>query len=128
MSFYRALLAGAVQMLIVSIGFVVTLKLPVSEDFFARNGYIVGPGTWLVCSLLTGGSLRLALLSTVVAAVLSGLVLGAVGALVGHVGGMVVGSIAFGLAIGATAARAGEVGAAGIEPAFSGLKGRRPNH
>ncbi len=128
MSPYRALVATAVQMLIVSIGFVITLKLPVSQDFFAQNGFIVGPGTWLVCSLLTGGFLRLALLRTVLAAALSGVVLAVAVALFGHVGGMILGAIVFGLTVGATAGRAGKVGAAGIEPAFSGLKGRRPNH
>ena len=128
MSPYRALVATVVQLLIVSIGFVITLKLAVSQDFFAQHGYIVGPGTWLVCSLLSGGFLRLALLRTVLAAALSGVVVAVAGALVGHVGGMILGAIAFGLTVGATARRAGKVGAAGIEPAFSGLKGRRPNH
>ncbi len=128
MSPFRALVATATQMLIVSIGFVITLKLPVSQAFFDQNGFIVGPGTWLVCSLLSGGFLRLALLRTVLAAALSGVVLAVAVALAGHVAGMIVGAIAFGLTVGATAGRAGEVGAAGIEPAFSGLKGRRPNH
>ncbi len=128
MNAYRALVATAVQMLLVSVVFAVMLTLPLSDTFFRQHGVLVGPGTWVVCSLVTGGILRLSLMRSALGALVSGLVLAVAALAAGHIAGMVAGAIVFGLTVATRTGRAEEVGAAGIEPAFSGLKGRRPNH
>ena len=127
MSVYRTLVAAVIQVLVVSVVFSVMLALPFPPDFFQQQGPLVGPGSWIVCSLVSAGVLRLSYARTGVAIVVSGLVLGAGVAVGGHVLGLVLGAISFGVAVGARSDPEG-VGAAGIEPAFSGLKGRRPNH
>jgi len=97
-SFLRAV---AVQTASVAAVFVVLLALPLPGDFFRTYGVVTGPAAWVVCALFTAWLLGLSPRRALTAIVLSGV---------------------------AAAVPRSRVGAAGIEPAFSGLKGRRPNH
>lgn len=124
-------IAAGLQALLVAGIFFLLLALPLPDGFFRDYGSIAGPTAWLVCSFVTGRLIRLPFRRALLAALGSGVVAGLVGLGVHHTAGMVVGVLAFGILAGAmrpTDREAGAVGAAGIEPAFSGLKGRRPNH
>jgi hypothetical protein len=126
-----ALIAAGLEALLVGAVFFFLLALPLPDGFFRDYGAVAGPTAWLVCSLVTGRLIRLPLGRALLAALGSGLVAGLVGLGVHHTAGLVVGILAFGALAGAmrpTDREPGAVGAAGIEPAFSGLKGRRPNH
>ena len=118
--------AALVQALAVATLFALLLALPLPRELFREQGAVIGPASWLVCSLVTARVLRLGAARAVVAAVVSGLAAVAAGVAVGHLAGIVVGVLVFALACASsTSARA--IGATGIEPVISGLKGRRPN-
>ncbi len=122
-SFLRAV---AVQTASVAAVFVVLLALPLPGDFFRTYGVVTGPAAWVVCSLFTAWLLGLSPRRALTAIVLSGVAAGLVGVGLDHTVGIVAGLAVF--ASVAAAVPRSRVGAAGIEPAFSGLKGRRPNH
>ncbi len=102
------------------------LALLFPRSLFREHGEVVGPLAWTACALVTGRLLGLRLARTILAAVLAGALAALVGMAAGHLGGLVVAVAAF----GAVCALDGwpRVGATGIEPVSSGLKGRRPNH
>jgi hypothetical protein len=76
--------AAGIQLLLVGALFAV-LALTVPRAFFEDNGAIVGPLAWIGCSITTGLILKLSLVRTAVAALLSGAVAGLVGMAVDHV-------------------------------------------
>ncbi len=121
----RFVRAVAVQALAVAVAFAALLALPLPKDFFRTYGLVTGPVAWVLCSLVAARLLGLSLPRALVATALSGVAAGLVGIGLAHAAG-----IGAGLAVFAAVASppGSEVGAAGIEPAFSGLKGRRPNH
>jgi hypothetical protein len=86
--------AAGLQLLLVGVLFAV-LALTVPHDFFRDHGAIVGPLAWVGCSLATGLILRLSLVRIAAAALLGGLVLGAVGVLVEHVISLPIGIAVF---------------------------------
>ena len=88
--------AGVVQAAAVGLLFVVLLALPLPRALFRDYGAVVGPLSWLACSLVTARILRLSATRMLAAAVLSGLLAGVVGLGLGHLAGMVIGAIAFG--------------------------------
>ncbi len=129
--------ACAAQALVVGALFALLVVLPLPRELFREFGALVGPLSWLGCSLVVARMLRLRIGSALAAAALSGLVAVAVNAVVGHAAGIVAGILAFGVGCGLAAGASGprlrdagrrrRVGATGIEPVTSGLKGRRPN-
>jgi hypothetical protein len=86
--------AAGLQLLLVGVLFAV-LALTVPHHFFVDHGAVVGPLAWIGCSLATGLILRLSLIRIAAAALLGGLVLGAVGALVEHVISLPIGIAVF---------------------------------
>src|SRR3954453_14851020 len=76
--------AAGLQLLLVGVLFAI-LALTVPHGFFEDHGAVVGPLAWVGCSLAPGLTLRLALAGVAAATLVSGLVAGAVGALVEHV-------------------------------------------
>lgn len=137
--------ATLVQAGTVAAAFAILLAAPLPEDFFREQGSFVGPLAWLACSLLTALILRLPVGRAIVAGLVSGGVAALAGVALGvlaspttgHNTGVALGVVVFGatVALGrgydtvrSDSAGQRAVGAAGIEPATSGLKGRRPHH
>lgn len=87
------------QLMAVAALFLLLLALPLSEDFFRGYGAVVGPLSWLVCSLATGRVLALGLGTTLRAAVASGAAAGLVGLVLSHALGLIVGVAIFGAVV-----------------------------
>jgi hypothetical protein len=88
--------AAGVQLLLVAIAFGVLLALPLGDDFFDDYGLIVGPVTWVLCSLGTGRILSLPLDLTLFSAAAGGVAGTLVGLVASHVAGLIVGIAVFG--------------------------------
>jgi hypothetical protein len=118
--------AAATQLVVVAVPFgILAVTLP--HHFFKDWGFAVGPVLWVACSYVTGRLLGLPVGFTLFCAAAGGVAAVLVLLVFGHEVGIVAG-------IGVFAACASgydgpaAVGATGIEPVSSGLKGRRPNH
>lgn len=89
--------ACAAQALVVGALFALLVALPLPQDLFREFGALVGPLSWLGCSLVVVRVLRLRVGSGLAAAAVSGLVAVAVNAVGGHAAGMGAGVLAFGV-------------------------------
>lgn len=89
------------QLVAVLLLFALFVVLPLPDSFFSSYGLIVGPVSWLICSLATGRVISLPLGRSLAAAVLSGAVAGLIGLALTHAVGLLAGIITFGLAAGA---------------------------
>ena len=65
---WRAALAQAIGVAVLSIAFALTL----SHDFFEDWGWLAGPGAWAVCALVTARVVGLPAVPTLVGAALAG--------------------------------------------------------
>jgi len=95
--------ACAAQALVVGALFALLVALPLPRSLFREFGALVGPLSWLGCSLVVARLLRLRVGSALAAAAVSGLVAVAVNAGMGHAAGLVAGVLAFGVACGLAA-------------------------
>jgi hypothetical protein len=92
---YRGVVAAALLTLVVSLALLVMSQLP--PAFFEAYGAVVGPLSWLVCTVLTGTALGLPLARTLGAALFSGVAAVLVMVTLGHAAGIVAGVLVFAL-------------------------------
>ncbi|HET6831206.1 MAG TPA: hypothetical protein VFH44_07635 [Solirubrobacterales bacterium] len=67
-----ALRAALVQLVAVA-GFSAALAIALPRSFFEDWGWLSGPGSWLLCALITAAALRLPVAATLLGAILAGL-------------------------------------------------------
>jgi len=67
-----AMRAGLIQLVAVA-AFAVTLAIALPRSFFEDWGWLSGPGSWLLCALITAAALRLPVAATLLGAILAGL-------------------------------------------------------
>ena len=89
--------SALVQALAVGALFALLVALPLSPELFRESGALIGPVSWLLCSLVTARVLSLTPGRALAAAVGSGLAAVAASAVLGHLAGMIVGVLAFGV-------------------------------
>jgi hypothetical protein len=77
--------AAIVQAVLVAALFGILVALPLSKDFFDDWGIVVGPLSWIVCSLVTGRILGLPLSLTAFAAAAGGVAGTLVGLAASHI-------------------------------------------
>jgi hypothetical protein len=70
---WRTLWRAALVQLIAVAVLSIALGLALPHDFFVDWGWIAGPGSWLLCAAFTARVLALALVPTLIGAVLAGL-------------------------------------------------------
>ena len=104
----------------------VLLAVLLPRSFFRQYGEVTGPVAWTACALVTGWVLSLRPARVIAAAMVAGALAALVGIAAGHLAGLAVAVAAFGAVCALHSWP--RVGATGIEPVSSGLKGRRPNH
>lgn len=92
--------AALVQLALVAGLFALLLALPLSRDFFRDYGAVVGPLSWLGCSLGTGRLLSLGSSSTLLTALASGVAAALVGVAGSHAAGLIVAVVVFGVVAG----------------------------
>ena len=74
----------------------VLLAVLLPRSFFREHGAVTGPLAWIACALLTGRVLGLGLVRVLAAAAAAGILAAAVGAVAGHLAGLVVAVPTFG--------------------------------
>jgi hypothetical protein len=89
-----------VQALVVGALFGLLLLLPLDKDFFSDYGFLIGPVSWLVCSLVTARVLSLPAGLALFAALAGGVAGTLVGLVAGHGPGLVISLLVFAASCG----------------------------
>jgi len=92
--------SAALQAGLVALIFVLLVLAPLPAEFFREYGVLTGPTTWVICSAATGRILRLGAATTVLAALVSGILAAVLGVLLTHTVGLVIAVLAFGAVCG----------------------------
>lgn len=92
--------SAVLQAALVAAVFGVLVIAPLPDGFFREYGVVTGPIAWVACAAATGTLLRLGWPTTALAALVSGVLAAALGALLSHTLGLVIAVLAFGAVCG----------------------------
>lgn len=95
--FVRAL---GVQALAIAVLFAILIALPLDEDFFREYGYVTGPVSWALCSLVTAAVLSLPRGLALFAALAAGVAALIVGLVASHTAGLAIALLVFAASCG----------------------------